>query len=136
MIHSTTDHELYKGHLFNKQAKQTKSDKSDERKGARKGEDKYMEHERKSKRDERKGEMEYGKKKEKIARTKADYKEAVKTSRPGEGKRFKALSGSIAAQYEAKGKSPDEAKKIAGAIAAKAGRAKYGAKKMAKWSKK
>ena len=62
------------------------------------------------------------------------YEKAVRTSKPGEGKRFKALSKGISSEYEKKGKSPEEAKRIAGAIAAKIGRAKYGGKKMANWS--
>lgn len=49
-----------------------------------------------------------------------------KSMKPGMGGRFaKMVSG-----LEAKGKSPEAAKGIAGA----AGRAKYGAKKMGKWS--
>lgn len=47
---------------------------------------------------------------------------------------FKKLQGSVANEYEKKGKSPEVANKIAGAIAAKVGVAKYGKKAMEKAS--
>ena len=59
---------------------------------------------------------------QKVKKAKAAYKEAVKTSKPGEGKRFSALTN----QLKAEGKSANSAK----AIAASIGRKKYGAKKM------
>lgn len=52
----------------------------------------------------------------------------------GSGSRFKAVSGSVQSEYIKKGYSPQEAAKIGGAVAAKAGRAKYGKSKMAKLS--
>lgn len=60
----------------------------------------------------------------------------AKKPKLGGGKRFKAIQDKAESYYEKKGKSKEEARKIAGAIAAKAGRAKHGAKKMAKWSAK
>jgi len=56
------------------------------------------------------------------------YKTEVKKSKPGSGKRFKAMQKSV----EAEGYS----KKEAAAITAAAGRKKYGANKMASWSAK
>jgi hypothetical protein len=56
----------------------------------------------------------------------------AKKAKYGSGKRFKAVQSKVEAEYRKKGKSPEEAKRIAGAIAAKAGRAKHGAKSMAK----
>ena len=53
----------------------------------------------------------------------------------GSGERFKKLSGSVAQQYMKKGKSAEEAKKIGAAVAAVAGRKKYGPKKMASMAK-
>lgn len=50
----------------------------------------------------------------------------------GGGGRFHKLSGDVAQQYEDKGYSAEEAQRIGAAVAAKAGRAKYGAKKMAR----
>ena len=64
----------------------------------------------------------------KVKRARANYKKAVKTSKPGEGKRFSALTKSI----EASGKSPESAR----AIAASIGRKKYGAKRFAKMGAK
>jgi hypothetical protein len=52
----------------------------------------------------------------------------------GSGARFKKLSGSVAKSYEKKGMSAKKAKAIGGAVAAKAGRKKYGATKMASMS--
>ena len=49
----------------------------------------------------------------------------------GTGKRFEAIA-SKAAAYQKKGKSPAQAKAIGAAIAAKAGVAKFGQKKMTK----
>jgi hypothetical protein len=59
-----------------------------------------------------------------VKKAREEYKSAVKTSKPGEGKRFSALTK----QLEAEGKSPKSAK----AIAASIGRKKYGPKKMSK----
>lgn len=101
------------------------------RRDERRGEDAHLRRERKDKRDERKGAT---KGKEKRDRAQKAYERAVKTSKPGEGKRFKTLSEKIAVDYEQKGKSPAEAKRIAGATAAAIGRRKYGGKKMGKWS--
>lgn len=42
----------------------------------------------------------------------------------------------MAKQYEKKGKSKEEAQRIGAAVAAKAGRAKHGAKKMVKMAAK
>lgn len=50
----------------------------------------------------------------------------------GSGSRFKAVSGPVASEYVSKGYTPKKAAKIGAAIAAKAGRAKFGAKKMTK----
>jgi hypothetical protein len=50
----------------------------------------------------------------------------------GTGKRFEAIASKAAAAYQKKGKSPAQAKAIGAAIAAKAGAAKYGVKKMTK----
>lgn len=50
----------------------------------------------------------------------------------GSGERFKKLSGSVAEQYQKKGKSAEEAKRIGAAVAAKAGMKKYGKAKMSK----
>lgn len=52
----------------------------------------------------------------------------------GQGGRFATVKSNVAAEYRAKGKSPAEAARIAGAVAANAGRAKYGNKKMAQLS--
>ena len=52
----------------------------------------------------------------------------AKSMKPGGGGRFAKLKGTL----EAEGKSA----KSAGAIAASAGRKKYGAQKMAKWAAK
>ena len=54
----------------------------------------------------------------------------------GSGSRFKKVAGSVAKQYQKKGKSAAEAKKIGAAVAANAGRKKYGAKKMAQMAAK
>ena len=54
----------------------------------------------------------------------------------GGGGRFKKLSGSVAKSYEKKGMSKAKAEKIGAAVAAKAGRKKYGAKKMASMAAK
>ena len=64
----------------------------------------------------------------KKAKAKANYEDVKKKSKPGSGSRFKALTESI----EASGKSADSAK----AIAAAAGRKKYGAKGMSKMANK
>lgn len=54
----------------------------------------------------------------------------------GGGGRFAKFSGHVAQEYEDKGYSEAEAEKIGAAVAAKAGRAKYGAKKMASMAAK
>ena len=59
-------------------------------------------------------------------------KKSVKKPKLGTGARFKALSSSVAKSYEKKGMSPKKAKAISGAVAAIAGRAKYGTLKMNK----
>lgn len=48
----------------------------------------------------------------------------------GSGARFEAMKKSAAAFYEKKGKSPAKAMQIGAAIAAMAGKKKYGQKKM------
>lgn len=63
-----------------------------------------------------------------MRKAKENYEKVKKTSKPGSGARFKAVTKSI----EASGKSPDKAKAIAAAI----GRKKYGAKKMASMAAK
>jgi hypothetical protein len=50
----------------------------------------------------------------------------------GSGARFKHVMESAAKGYEKKGMSPEHAKEVGAAIAAKIGRAKYGAKKFSK----
>ena len=54
----------------------------------------------------------------------------------GSGARFKKVSGSVAKQYDKKGKSPAEAKKIGAAVAYKAGVAAHGKKTMTRLAKK
>lgn len=54
----------------------------------------------------------------------------------GTGVRFAQVSGSSASEYIKKGYPAAQAEKIGAAIAAKAGRAKFGAKKMANISNK
>lgn len=54
----------------------------------------------------------------------------------GSGSRFSAVSGQAANEYIKKGYSSKTAAKIGAAIAAKAGRAKYGNKKMSAMAKK
>ncbi len=56
------------------------------------------------------------------------YQKARRTSKPGEGKRFKALKEDLMRQ----GKSEESASAIAAAI----GRRKYGKAKMAEWARK
>lgn len=109
--------------------RQTDGDKADERRGEKERKDRHGTQTEKDRRDERKGEK-------KVKAAREHYEKVAKTSKLGTGKRFKALSGSVAAQYEAKGKSPKEAERIAGAVAASAGRAKYGAKRMGKMAAK
>lgn len=58
----------------------------------------------------------------------AAYKTAVKKSKPGTGKRSKALDESL--------KAEGLSKKSRGAIIGSIGRKKYGAKKMGEWSAK
>lgn len=60
----------------------------------------------------------------------------MKKGKLGDGSRFKKVSGSVAKEYEKKGDSPKKAKEIGAAVAAKAGREKYGAKKMASFAHK
>lgn len=69
--------------------------------------------------------MAYG---SKVKKADATYKKAVKTSKPGEGKRFAAGAKAL----QAKGKT----KKSADAIMASVGRKKYGAKKFASMASK
>lgn len=47
----------------------------------------------------------------------------------GSGERFNQIGGTVAAEYEKKGVNPKKAAQIGAAVAAKAGREKYGAKK-------
>jgi len=54
----------------------------------------------------------------------------------GGGGRFAKVSNSVAKGYEKKGMSKAKAEKIGGAVAAKMGRAKYGAKRMASMAAK
>lgn len=63
-----------------------------------------------------------------VKKARANYEHVKKTSKPGSGARFKAVTKSI----EASGKSPERAKAIAAAI----GRKKYGAKRMASMAAK
>lgn len=81
--------------------------------------------------DERKGEKKGVEHRKSLRKA---YEKAVKTSKPGEGKRSKAMGSVVEAEYIAKGKSPAEAKRISGAIIGKVGRKAYGAKKMGQWS--
>lgn len=53
----------------------------------------------------------------------------------GSGARFAAIESKAEKAYEKKGMSPEKAKKVASAIAAKIGMAKYGKKKMAAMAK-
>jgi len=53
----------------------------------------------------------------------------------GTGTRFDNVSGSVASQYIKKGYSAKKAKQIGAAVAANAGRAAHGAKRMAAMSK-
>jgi hypothetical protein len=50
----------------------------------------------------------------------------------GSGARFAAIENKAASAYEKKGMSPEHAKEVGAAIAAKAGQKKYGVKKMTK----
>lgn len=50
----------------------------------------------------------------------------------GSGKRFKVVKDKVQSEYEKKGMNPVKAKAVAGAVAAKVGRLKYGANRMAK----
>lgn len=52
----------------------------------------------------------------------------------GSGARFKSVMSKAAEGYEKKGMSHEKAEQIGAAIAAKVGRAKYGAKKFSKLS--
>lgn len=52
----------------------------------------------------------------------------------GTGSRFSAVSGGVASQYVKKGYSPKKAASIGAAVAASAGRKKFGGGKMAKLS--
>lgn len=58
----------------------------------------------------------------------SNYEKVKKKSKPGNGKRFKALTSKLMSE----GKS----KSSATAIAASIGRKKYGTKKMTNWAKK
>lgn len=50
----------------------------------------------------------------------------MKKPKLGSGKRFNSLENSVAQEYEKKGVSPERARKIGAAVAAKVGRQKYG----------
>jgi len=50
----------------------------------------------------------------------------------GSGARFAAIENKASESYEKKGMSPEHAKEVGAAIAAKAGQKKYGVKKMTK----
>jgi len=50
----------------------------------------------------------------------------------GSGARFAAIANKAQGEYEKKGMSPEHAKEVGAAIAAKAGQKKYGVKKMTK----
>jgi len=50
----------------------------------------------------------------------------------GSGKRFAEIKNKAAESYENKGMSPEHAKEVGAAIAAKIGQKKYGVKKMSK----
>lgn len=52
----------------------------------------------------------------------------------GSGERFAEIENKAAKSYEKKGMSPEHAKEVGAAIAAKAGQNKYGVKKMSKLS--
>lgn len=56
----------------------------------------------------------------------------MRKAKLGSGKRFKALKNKVAKEYRKKGMSAKKAAKVGAAVAAKIGRKKYGAKKMAK----
>lgn len=53
----------------------------------------------------------------------------------GSGSRFGSVSGSVASEYVKKGYSAKNAASIGAAVAAKAGKKKYGSGKMAKLAK-
>jgi len=57
-----------------------------------------------------------------------------KSTKPGGGGAFAQMEAEVAANLEKKGMLTKKAKAIGAAVAAKRGRAKYGAKKMAKWA--
>lgn len=59
-----------------------------------------------------------------------------KSTKLGKGGRFAMGASKVAKSYAKKGVPVAKAKKIAGAVMAKAGLAKYGAKKMTTWAKK
>lgn len=113
-------HELPSNHIFHEVHKKSEHRKAEHRKSESK---KVHSDKRTAK-----------KSTDKVKKAREHYEKVKKTSKPGEGKRFKALSGSIEKSYIAKGKSPAEAKRIAGATAGKIGRKEYGKAKMAKWS--
>jgi hypothetical protein len=50
----------------------------------------------------------------------------------GSGSRFAAVANKASESYEKKGMSPEHAKEVGAAIAAKIGQKKYGVKKMTK----
>ncbi len=60
----------------------------------------------------------------------------AKKPKLGSGKRFAKVKSAVAKEYEKKGKSKEEAARIGAAVAAKAGRAAHGAKKMVKMAAK
>jgi hypothetical protein len=65
-----------------------------------------------------------------------NLKKGYKKPPLGSGQRFAAVSGSVQSEYIKKGYSPKKASQIGAAVAAKAGRAKYGNEKMATMAKK
>jgi hypothetical protein len=60
----------------------------------------------------------------------------AKKPKLGTGKRFDAVAGAAAQEYVKKGMSPQAARAIGDAIAARAGREAHGNKKMAAWAQK
>ena len=71
------------------------------------------------------------KSKKRVSKRKTEKTEK-KESRPGSGERFKKLSDTIKKEYMKKGKSKEEAEKIADATTAKSERLRYGKNKLAK----
>lgn len=74
--------------------------------------------------------------KKKVLNTKSNDKMKKWLPKLWSGARFKKLSWGVEKEYEKKGKSPEEAKRIWAAVAAKIGMEKYGKKKMLWLAKK